>query len=91
MVMFRLKEICKEKGITLSEVSEKLGISQPSVSGFATGKIKPSYDTILALSDFLGVPVGELFEAPKKANVKNVICPHCGQVVFQLSDVGADS
>jgi len=78
MIQLRIKEICKEKGITLNLLAEKIGVSQPSISGIATGKQKPSFDTLERLSDALNVPVTELFEQPKKDTV-SITCPNCGK------------
>ena len=62
MLSLRIKEICREKGITLNDLAVKIGISQPSISGISTGRIKPSFETLEKLSTALGVPVGTLFE-----------------------------
>lgn len=64
MLQLRIKELCKEQGITLNTLAERIGVSQPSISGLATGKQKPSLDTLEKLSQALNVEVGELF-APK--------------------------
>lgn len=61
MLQLRIKEICKEQGITLNTLAERIGVTQPSISGLATGKIKPSLDTLEKLSKALDVEVGELF------------------------------
>lgn len=63
------------RGITLNQLAEKIGISQPSISGIATGKQKPSFDTLEKLSEALNVEVAELF-APQQADTFR--CPHCG-------------
>lgn len=78
MIQLRIKEICKEKGITLNMLAEKIGVSQPSISGIATGKQKPSFDTLERLSEALNVPVTELFEQPKFGTA-TLTCPHCGK------------
>lgn len=88
-IMLRLKEVCKEKGVTLNDLSAKLGISQPSISGFATGRINPSLETLVKIADVLGVRVGELFDEPERKDTKEIICPHCGAVVFRISGVEA--
>lgn len=75
MVTIRLKEICKEKGTTLNDLSAVVGISRVSLSGIATGKQKPSLDTLEKLADALGVSIGELFAA-KPSNT--IVCPKCG-------------
>lgn len=75
MLQLRIKELCKERGITLNVLATKIGVTQPSISGLATGKLKPSLDTIEKLCDALAVEVGELF-APR--NKDEIICPKCG-------------
>lgn len=76
MIQLRIKEICREKGLTLNVLAERIGVSQPSISGIATGKQKPSFDTLEKLSDALNVPVSELFEQPR-SNEAGITCPHC--------------
>lgn len=74
MAHLRIKELCKQRGITLNALAEKIGISQPSISGIATGKQKPSFDTLEKLADALEVGIGELFQ-PKESSIS---CPKCG-------------
>lgn len=78
MIALRIKEICKSKKMTLNELAEKIGVSQPSISGLATGKIKPSFDTLERLADALEVAPSELF-AP--ASSDSFLCPHCGKPI----------
>ena len=72
MIQLRIKELCKEKGITLNQLAEKIGISQPSISGIATGKQKPAFDTLEKMADALEVTPAELF-APQPTNT--ITCP----------------
>lgn len=78
MLTLRVKEICKEKSITLNDLAEKIGVSQPSISGIATGRQKPSFDTLEKLATALNVPVSELFDTPKGGVIT---CPHCGKEI----------
>ena len=78
MIQLRIKELCKEKGITLNQLAEKIGISQPSISGIATGKQKPAFDTLEKMADALEVTPAELF-APQQTNT--ITCPKCGTVL----------
>ena len=78
MIQLRIKELCKEKGMTLNQLAEKIGLSQPSISGIATGKQKPAFDTLERLAEALEVSPAELF-APQAANT--ITCPHCGAVL----------
>ena len=78
MIQLRIKELCKEKGITLNQLAEKIGISQPSISGIATGKQKPAFDTLEKMADALEVTPAELF-APQPTNT--ITCPKSGTVL----------
>lgn len=78
MHTLRLKEICKEKGITLNDLASQLGVSQPSISGWATGRQKPSFDTLYRLADALGVEVPELFKPREGVKMS---CPYCGRTI----------
>ena len=78
MIQLRIKELCKEKGITLNQLAEKIGISQPSISGIATGKQKSAFDTLEKMADALEVTPAELF-APQPTNT--ITCPKCGTVL----------
>lgn len=78
MTQLRIKEICKEKGVTLNALADKVGISQPSISLIVNGKQKPSFDTLEKISDALGVGIADLFAPSDGAKI---ICPHCGKQI----------
>lgn len=78
MTQLRIKELCKKKGITLNALAERIGISQPSISGIATGKQKPSFDTLEKLATALDVGISELFEPAKEGAIT---CPYCGKSI----------
>lgn len=61
MIALRIKELCKKQGMTLQGLASVAGLSQNSISGLATGKQKPSFDTLEKLASALNVEVGELF------------------------------
>ena len=63
----RVKEVCKEKGVTLAEVASKIGVAQASLSKMLGGN--PTIGTLEKIADALGVPVTELFEKPNASNV----------------------
>lgn len=86
MLELRLKALCKERGLTLTELATKIGVSQPTISGFATGKIKPSFDSLEKLCDALNVSPAELFEQPPRALV---VCPNCGKsLAVEITTIG---
>lgn len=58
--MLKIKEICKEKGITLTELANRLGIKYQSLRAAITGN--PTLLTMQNIAEALEVPIGELFE-----------------------------
>lgn len=76
MSEFRIKEICKAKGITQKELAEKIGISRVGLSKALSGNT--TIGTLDKIASALGVSVAELFEAPEQ-KATSITCPHCGQ------------
>lgn len=69
----RIKEVIKEKGTSVQELSEKMGISRVGLSQHINGN--PSVEVLERIATALEVPTTTLFEQPKE----NVIhCPNCG-------------
>ena len=57
----RIKEICKEKQITMKEIAEKLGINPITLSQSLNGN--PTLSRLQEVASILGVSVPELFES----------------------------
>lgn len=55
--MNRLKELRKEKGLTLDEIQSKTGINRGTYNNYESGKTEPKQKTWQALADFFGVSV----------------------------------
>ena len=55
-----LKELRREKGWTQSEFSEKLGVSEKTVSKWETGRGLPEVSLMLPVCECLGITVNEL-------------------------------
>lgn len=70
MTTLRVKEICKEKNITLADLANIMGITPSALSQNIK---KPSFETLERLSNALNVSIAELFE-PKSV----LCCPRCG-------------
>lgn len=60
----RVKELLKEKGITTYQLAEHLGVTQPTVSMAMNGN--PNTKWLEKVAAFLGVSVGDLFDARKE-------------------------
>ena len=71
--MLRIKEAIKEKGLTVKEVAEKLGMSSPSLSDAINGN--PTADKLERIASAIGVPISDLFEQPTTDSIN---CPNCG-------------
>ena len=73
---FRIAEILKSKGMTQTDLAEKIGISRVGLSKAINGNT--TITTLRKIAAALGVPVPELF-APQPTNT--IICPKCGTVL----------
>ena len=58
---FRLKEILKERKLTISTFAEMVGITQPNMSNIVNLKSSPSLDTLNRIAQALNIPISELF------------------------------
>ena len=56
----KIKSICKEKGIRLIDLADKLGVAQPTLS--LTIKGNPCLSTLESIAKALDVPVRSLFD-----------------------------
>ena len=74
----RIKDVIKEKGMTITELADKMGINRVSLSSMVNGN--PTVETLNKIADAIGCPVTELFEQPKK-NSLSITCPHCGKEI----------
>ena len=54
----RIKEVCKEKGITVSQLAEKMGIKQESLSRAINGN--PTLETLERIANALEVDVSRV-------------------------------
>ena len=58
----RIKQVLKEKNVTVSALSALIDITQPNMSSIITGKVNPSIDTLEKIANALNVPISELFK-----------------------------
>lgn len=73
---FRIKEICKEKGIMLKDLAGMIGITEVGLSKSLNGN--PNISRLEEIATALGVSVTELFDKPKEGVIH---CPHCGKEI----------
>ena len=67
----RLKELCIEKGISVPNLAEKLGVSKQAVYAWINARKAPSIDHICEIADILQVSTEELL-IRKSRNDKGV-------------------
>jgi transcriptional regulator with XRE-family HTH domain len=56
----RIAELRKEKGLTLQQVADAIGVGNNTISRYENGKREPKLETWFKLSDFFDVPVSYL-------------------------------
>lgn len=56
----RIKDVCKEKGITVSQLAKKMGIKQESLSRAINGN--PTLETLEKIANALNVDITDLFK-----------------------------
>jgi len=56
----RLKELRLEKSMTTVQLGKALGVSDPSISQWENGLMKPSVDSVFRIAKFFNVPAGYL-------------------------------
>ena len=78
----RIKDICKEKGITLEDLAKKLGIRRTSLSQ-ALSRNSFRTDKLNDIANALDVPIWQLFVSPEEVQKENnnIVCPHCGNPI----------
>lgn len=80
--MNRIKEVIKEKGLTITSLADKLGIARESLSRMI---VSPSYPTLEKIATALNVPMWQLFASPEEVQPKkdgfSLTCPHCGKSI----------
>ena len=57
----RLKELRLKKGLTQTELGEKVGVKQNTFTNWENGKREPSFENLIKLADLLEVSIDWLF------------------------------
>lgn len=58
----RLSVLRKSKGLTQSDLAERIGVEQPTIGRWETGKREPTLAQVHQLADILGVDAGSLID-----------------------------
>ena len=76
----RIKELCKERGMTQADLARRLGI-RPSSLSQAISRNRLSAEYLERIADALNVSVGELYE-----HDTTLVCPHCGRLIRLMAE-----
>ena len=90
-----IKKLREAKGITQSELAEKIGVTSKAVSKWETSKGLPDITLIEPLSKILGISVVELMSGDTIINKntssnmllsKFYVCPVCGNIIHATGE-----
>ena len=93
-----IKRLREKKGLTQSELAEKINVTDKAVSKWETGRGYPDVSLIEPLSSALGVSVIELFagegvvntnKSANMAKLKLYVCPVCGNIIQSTGEIVA--
>ncbi|WP_295937924.1 helix-turn-helix transcriptional regulator [uncultured Alistipes sp.] len=79
----RIKELCKEKGITQTEIAKRLNISNVNLSNSLNGN--PTLGRLQEVAEILGVEVWQLFK--RKEDIQGVV--QYNGVVYSIDTLNA--
>ena len=71
-ISHKVKELCKNKGITIKELAEKMDIAPESLPRAINGN--PQLSTIRKIAETLGVSVTDLFDRSEDELLAIVVC-----------------
>ena len=71
-ISHKVKELCRDKGITIKELAEKMKIAPESLSRAINGN--PQLSTIRKIAEALGVSVTDLFDRNEDELLAIVVC-----------------
>ena len=83
----RLRRLRERRGVTLSALAAKTGISKSTLSRLETGQRKPSLELLLPLAETYHLPLDELVGAPPVGDPRVRTRPRTrnGRLVFPLT------
>ena len=72
MATFKIKQLCKERGITQKELASNIGVSPVGLAKAIGGNT--TIGTLEKIAEALDVPVWDLFDRDEET----MTCPKCG-------------
>lgn len=56
-----IREVRKQRGMTMRELGDRVGVSESAIGFYETGKREPSYEILLKIAEELRCNVSDLF------------------------------
>jgi transcriptional regulator with XRE-family HTH domain len=87
LVGSRLRRVRTERGVTLTDLAERTGISKSTLSRLENGQRRPSLELLLPLARTYGVPLDDLVGAPEVGDPRIRLKPRSvnGRTVLPLT------
>lgn len=63
--MMRMRELRKQKKITMKQLGVLVGCSESAISQYETGKREPDFETLLKIAEYFGVSTDYLLNTEK--------------------------
>lgn len=84
----RLRRIREHRGLTITEIAERTGVSKSTLSRLETGQRRPTLELLLQLAEVYDVPLDELVGAPELGDPRTHLRarPVKGRVVLPLTE-----
>lgn len=70
---YRLNQLRRERGLTLAQVANALGVSKPTVWAWEKGKARPLPERIAAIAQVLGVTEADLADVGQPGGSENLV------------------
>ncbi|MCB2080197.1 MAG: helix-turn-helix transcriptional regulator [Novosphingobium sp.] len=85
----RLHRLRKDKGLTLSQIADRMGVSKPTVWAWEQDKARPIESRFGALAQVLGVP-GEDLLSGRDSSAQRDVLAQCRQQIASAFGVSAE-
>ena len=82
---FRIKELCRQKNITLAQIADRIGINKVTLSQSLAGN--PTLSRLQEVAAILGVEVPDLFER-KRPETDVFGCLYVNNKPILISNIG---
>src|SRR5919205_1113079 len=88
----RLRRLREQRGVTLTALAAKTGISKSTLSRLESGQRKASLELLLPLGEAYHLPLDELVGAPRVGDPRVRLAPRSrnGRLVYPLTQHGGD-